>query len=228
MKKLFTLAVLAAASSAAFASNEITGVFHSKYSAKNIEVHFYRPEGHNGLCEAEFREVNYPNTVWITQPTRYVQGPYGDHQYVNFNVPSQLYGEKKQVRIVCGNVQKVVNLPSPPKVNFTMEATAVSDGIFDIEGGVYVEGFGSDTTCKAIDPRSPVVGHKLFEQQLSNKGSFSTSHITLSASNIDLFERYGHASVECFGVGGGVEMMLEFRENDEGGLTFTQQEVSYK
>ena len=232
MNKLLTLAVLAAVSTPAFATNEITGVFHSKYTAKSVEVHFFAPDGHNDKCQAELREPNYPNTVRATRTTSYHQGPNAAFQWAYFDMPYDLFGQAKQVRISCdteqGPVQKLVNLPSPPKATFTLNGTEVADGTYDIAGGVYVEGYGNDTRCYSIEPRSLIVGHRLFEQQLHNQGSFNTAYIPVSASNINLFEGYGHAGFECLGVGGGVEIMVEFRDNGQGGLTFTQQELSYK
>lgn len=232
MKKLLTLAVLATTTTSAFASNEISEIFHSKYNAKSVEVRFFAPDGHNDTCLAQLREVNYPNTVRYERPTSYIQGPNAAHQWAYFDIPGDLYGKAKQVRIACdtdqGTVQKTKNLPAPPKATFTLQGSKLADGSFDISGGVYVEGYGQDTRCYSTEPRSLIVGHTLFAEQLYKQGTFGSAYVSVSANDINLFEGYGHASFKCQGVGGLVEYMLEFRDNSKGGLVFTQQVISYE
>lgn len=231
MKKLLTLAVLAATSSSAFASDNITGVAHSNQNAAYVEVHFNLPTSTTGDCKVEFSKA--PNThtpLTAVRSTVTPLYPGNDRHWAEFHIPHEHRAAAKQLKILCpheqGTAQHVVNLVAPPSMKFTVDAVASETGGYDISGGVFIEGYAAGTRCHAIEV-SGIVDHKLFEAQLGNQIGYHSTHIPLSAHVSGLYHGYGHAKFECSGKGGNTLEMLEFYDDRKGGLTFEQTSLNW-
>lgn len=232
MKKLITLALLSStAPFAAMADNQIGELFYSKYDSSVLEVHFNTPDNRTGVCNVQVREASYPNTVWLREESRNEPGsPSSARQWADFSVPRVIRPEAKQIRVTCpttqGTVQKIVNLPAPPKITFTVNGVKNADGTYSIEGGAYVEGNATGTYCTALHTGA-IVDRPLFTADLGAVGGYYATYINVSDKVDSLYHGYGQARFECKGQGGTTLEMLEFYDNGEQGLEFSQSTLTW-
>lgn len=232
MKKLISLAVLAATSSSVFANNEISDVFHTKFATEYIEVHFRTPENRIGDCLVKLRQDVYPNTDWLWEQSRNEPGsPSSARQWADFNIPWELRKNAKQIHISCptqtGEVTYTKRLPAPPKTIYTLEGVAHDDGGVTISGGLYVEGNASGTFCQSVNTNA-LVGHEMFKQDLSSKGGFYSAHIALNDTVDSLYHGYGNTRIECTGEGGTTVDLIEFRTGANGTVEIEQNTITWK
>lgn len=232
MKKLLALAIIAATSPSAFASNQITDVITNRFNASYIEAHFLIPDNSAGRCNVQVREMSYPNTVLFEEESRNEPGSPSDlRQWADFEVPFPYRNQEKQVRITCptasGDVVHTRNLPAPPKITFDLKGVSNADGSVDISGGMFVEGRASGTYCRSIST-SAVVGHELFTQTLLDTAGFYSSYINVAEHvPYGLIYNTGLARFECHGEGGTTVELLEFSANLNDELVFTQQTTNW-
>lgn len=234
MKKLLTLALCAtgvATSPLALASNQISALSYTKFNSAAIEVHFDTPDNATDVCSVQLRQASYPNTVWLTQDSRNEAGsPSSNRQWVDFEVPRTIRGNTKQIRVVCptanGAVQKVVRLPAPPTVTFTLTGVKNSDYTVTVKGGAYVEGNAKGTYCTALHTNA-IVDRPLFTDDLGAVGGYYSSFIQVEDTVDMLHHGYGQARFECVGEGGTTLEMLEMRDEGEQGISFSQSTLTW-
>lgn len=238
MKKSLIALALATAASSSMASDQITDVRFSKYSASQLEVFFTRPANWNGQgsCQVQIREASYPNTIYTAQQSTNLHAgapvDLSENQYANFSVPSTYRGIKKQVRILCdtanGQVQSTSTIPAPPTVNVNLQAAETSADVYNVTGGIYVEGNAAGTSCRTADEQSSLHGKFLFTDEFGSASNYWANHYSVQENLSGFYYGYAQTQFECSSEGGTTVMLVEFQQGVNNELEISSEAIYYK
>ena len=238
MKKSLIAIALAATANIAFADNQISDVRFSKYSASQLEVFFTRPDNWNGQgsCQVQIREANYPYTIYTAEESRNLHAgapvDLSKNQYADFSVPHAYRGEQKQVRVLCdtanGQVQSISTIAAPPTVKVTLQGTETVDGVFNVTGGIYVEGHANGTFCQSADQQNALHGQYLFTDELNSTGGYWANFYNVQETVENLYYGYTQTVFECSSEGGTTVTLVELREGANQTLEVTSEAIYYK